>query len=75
LKIKGIGRWTVENYLLFALGRKDMFPIADIGIQNALKVLYKFEHKPSIEFLEAQKQKYSPYGSYAAFYLWRSIEN
>ncbi|MDF2947256.1 MAG: DNA-3-methyladenine glycosylase 2 family protein [Bacillales bacterium] len=75
IQIKGIGRWTVENYLMFALGRQDMFPVADIGIQNALKKLLKLETKPSKEILELHKQKYSPYGSYAAFYLWRSIEN
>ncbi|MDF2605978.1 MAG: DNA-3-methyladenine glycosylase [Bacillales bacterium] len=75
IRIKGIGRWTVENYLMFALGREDMFPVADIGIQNALKKLLRLDQKPSSELLELHKQKYSPYGSYAAFYLWRSIEN
>jgi DNA-3-methyladenine glycosylase II len=73
-KIRGIGRWTVENFLLFALGRPNFFPLADIGIQNGLKKLYQLEKKPTFEEMERYKQDWEPYLSYASFYLWRSIE-
>ncbi|MGG1676335.1 DNA-3-methyladenine glycosylase family protein [Neobacillus sp. NRS-1170] len=73
-KIRGIGRWTVENFLLFALGRPNLFPLADIGIQNGLKKLYQLEKKPTFEEMGRYKQGWEPYLSYASFYLWRSIE-
>jgi DNA-3-methyladenine glycosylase II len=73
-KIRGIGPWTAENYLLSALGRPNLFPKADIGIQNAVKKLYGMEKKPTIEELEELSIPWHPYLSYASLYLWRSIE-
>lgn len=74
MKIRGVGRWSVENFLLFGLGRPNLFPLADIGIQNAIKKLYQLEKKPSYEEMEQYKQGWEPYLSYASLYLWRSIE-
>ncbi|MEH7301512.1 DNA-3-methyladenine glycosylase family protein [Neobacillus drentensis] len=72
--IRGVGKWTVENFLLFGMGRPNLFPMADIGIQNALKKLYKLEIKPTFEEMEHYKQGWEPYLSYASLYLWRSLE-
>ncbi|MEH7388066.1 DNA-3-methyladenine glycosylase [Bacillus sp. JJ1521] len=74
VKIRGIGKWTAENYLLFALGRPNLFPMADIGIQNAIKKLYNHEKKPTYEEMEEYSKPWEPYLSYASLYLWRSIE-
>lgn len=74
IKIRGIGRWTAENFLLFGLGRPNLFPKADIGIQNALKQLYGLPQKPTQEEMETYSTKWAPYLSYASLYLWRSIE-
>ncbi|MFJ7830673.1 DNA-3-methyladenine glycosylase family protein [Peribacillus sp. NPDC097197] len=74
IKIRGIGRWTAENFLLFGLGRPNLFPKADIGIQNALKQLYGLPQKPTHEEMETYSVKWAPYLSYASLYLWRSIE-
>lgn len=74
IKIRGIGRWTVENFLLFGLGRPNLFPKADIGIQNAINKLYKLEQKPTQEEMETYSKNWSPYLSYASLYLWRSVE-
>ena len=74
IKIRGVGPWTIQNFLLFGLGRQNLFPTADIGIQNALKKLYKLEQKPTQEEMERFKQGWEPYLSYASLYLWRSIE-
>lgn len=74
IKIRGIGAWTIENVLLFGLGRPNLFPMADIGIQNAIKKLYGLEKKPTMEEMEKYKQDWDPYLSYASLYLWRSIE-
>jgi DNA-3-methyladenine glycosylase II len=73
-KIRGIGPWTAQSYLLFGLGRPNLFPMADIGIQNALKRLYKMDRKPTQEELEQFSSPWHPYLSYASLYLWRSIE-
>jgi DNA-3-methyladenine glycosylase II len=74
IKFKGIGPWTIQNVLMFGYGRDNLFPATDIGIQNALKKLYKLERKPSLDEIEQYKKPWEPYLSYASLYLWRSIE-
>ncbi|COQ72983.1 DNA-3-methyladenine glycosylase [Streptococcus pneumoniae] len=74
LPIRGIGAWTVQNFLMFGLGRKNMFPKADIGIQRAVQGIFQLDDKPDDAFLEKLKQECEPYCSYAALYLWKSIE-
>jgi DNA-3-methyladenine glycosylase II len=74
VKLRGVGPWTVQNFLMFGLGRPNLFPIADIGIQNALKKLYNLDRKPTEEEMENFKLGWDPYLSYASLYLWRSIE-
>ncbi|KPB06170.1 DNA-3-methyladenine glycosylase family protein [Bacillus sp. CHD6a] len=74
VKIRGIGPWTVQNLLLFGLGRPNLFPIADIGIQNALKKLKGLDQKPTVLQMQEWAKDWEPYLSYASLYLWRSIE-
>lgn len=74
IKIRGVGPWTIENFLMFALGRPNMFPMGDIGIQNALKKYFNLEQKPTLPEMEQYKEPWNPYLSYASLYLWRSIE-
>lgn len=74
VKIRGIGPWTAQNFLMFGLGRPNLFPPADIGIQNAIKKLFHLEKKPTYEEMENFSQGWHPYLSYASLYLWRSIE-
>lgn len=74
IKIRGVGRWTAENWLMFGLGREDQFPKADIGIQNAVKKFLAMDQKPTKEVLEEISQEWYPYRSYASLTLWRSIE-
>lgn len=74
VKVRGIGPWTAENWLMFGLGRENLFPKADIGIQNALKVYYGLDKKPSYEQMETWSKGWEPYLSYASLTLWRSIE-
>ncbi|WP_409253162.1 DNA-3-methyladenine glycosylase family protein [Bacillus sp. SCS-153A] len=75
VKLRGIGPWTAENFLMFALGRQNLFPKTDIGIQNALKKLYEMDRKPTLAEIEEMSATWAPYLSYASLYLWRSIEN
>ena len=72
-KIKGVGRWTVEMLLMFALGREDIFAIDDWGIQNAIIKLYKLDRADKKKFKEDLlriSEKWSPYRTYACLHLW-----
>ncbi|PUB17961.1 DNA-3-methyladenine glycosylase [Paenisporosarcina sp. OV554] len=74
VKYRGIGPWTAGSFLLFGLGRPNLFPLADIGLQNALKKLWTTTDKPKAEEISSHFPQWSPYLSYASLYLWRSIE-
>jgi DNA-3-methyladenine glycosylase II len=77
-QIKGVGRWTVEMLLMFALGREDVFATDDLGIQNAMIGLYKLDRTDKKKFKEDMlriSQKWSPYRTYACMYLWRWKDN
>lgn len=72
-KVKGIGRWTAEMFLMFALGREDIFSHSDLGLKNAIKRVYMIkEYK--IEEAEKIVIKWSPYRTIAARILWRSLK-
>jgi DNA-3-methyladenine glycosylase II len=76
--IKGVGRWTVEMLLMFALGREDVFAIDDLGIQNAMQRLYKLDNrnkKKLKENLIRISEKWSPYRTYACIHLWKWKDN
>lgn len=73
-KIRGIGPWTAQNFLLFALGRNNVFPATDIGIQRAAQNILQLEQKPSLEEMKIFSAAWKPYLSFATLYLWRSIE-
>ena len=74
-KIKGIGRWTAEMFLMFSLGRPDIFSYGDLGLQNAIKKIYNLNSKPSIEQMEKLSRKWIPFRTYAARILWLSLAN
>lgn len=77
-QIKGVGRWTVEMLLMFALGREDVFAIDDLGIQNAMIKLYKLDRgdkKKLKEELLHISDKWSPYRTYACVHLWSWKDN
>jgi DNA-3-methyladenine glycosylase II len=72
-QIKGVGRWTVEMLLMFTLGRPDVFPLNDLGIQNAMIKLYKIKAENKKELREKMQKlaaKWSPYRTYACIHLW-----
>lgn len=71
---RGIGPWTAQSFLMSGLGRQNQFPVADVGLQNALKNLWQTDQKPTREEIEARFSDWTPYLSYAALYLWRSVE-
>ncbi|MGK2861244.1 MAG: DNA-3-methyladenine glycosylase family protein [Chitinophagaceae bacterium] len=77
-QIKGVGRWTVEMLLMFALGREDVFAIDDWGIQNAMIKLYQLNRDDKKKFKENLlriSEKWSPYRTYACKHLWEWKDN
>lgn len=77
-EIKGVGRWTVEMLLMFALGREDVFAVDDLGIQNAMAHLYKLDKTDKKQLREKMLKvsaKWSPYRTYACVHLWRWKDN
>ena len=77
-QIKGVGRWTTEMLLMFALGREDVFAVDDLGIQNAMINLYKLDNsdkKQLREDLLRISKKWSPYRTYACLHLWQWKDN
>jgi DNA-3-methyladenine glycosylase II len=74
IKVRGIGPWTVQNLLLAGLGRPNLFPKTDIGIQKAIQKHFNLEKKPTSEEMDQYSKQWAPYLSYATLYLWRSIE-
>lgn len=73
-EIKGVGRWTAEMIMMFALGREDVFAVDDLGIQMAVKNLYrlKINETPKLKKkMLAISQQWSPYRTFACMYLWR----
>lgn len=76
-QIKGVGRWTVEMLLMFALERPDVFPIDDLGIQNAMKRHYALEETGKALKLKIQEiaDNWRPYRTIASKYLWQSLDN
>jgi DNA-3-methyladenine glycosylase II len=72
IQIRGIGRWTAEMVLIFALQRPDVFSIDDLGVRNAITKLYGITDRKEMVALAEQ---WKPHRSYACWYLWRSLAN
>jgi DNA-3-methyladenine glycosylase II len=74
-RVKGIGVWTAQMFLMFALKRPDVLPVADLGIRSAMKRAYGLEELPKPAEMEKIAAAWKPYTSVACWYLWRSLEN
>jgi len=75
VQVKGIGRWTVQMFLMFRLGRPDVLPELDLGVQNAIQRAYGLKKRPTPKDVLVIGEKWRPYASIASWYLWRSLEN
>jgi DNA-3-methyladenine glycosylase II len=74
-KVKGIGRWSAEMFLMFRLHRPDVLPVDDLGILNAVKNVYRLRKRPTAERVRKIGEAWKPYRSVACWYLWRSLDN
>lgn len=74
-KVKGIGRWTAEMFLMSALGRPDIFSLGDLGLKTAIKKLYGYKQLPSDRTILRHSRLWSPHRTTAARLLWASLDN
>lgn len=72
--VRGIGRWTAEMFLMFSLGRLDVFPVDDLGVRNAMLRLYDMDPSASHSDFRSIAELWQPYASIASWYCWRSLE-
>jgi DNA-3-methyladenine glycosylase II len=72
--VRGIGAWTVEMFLIFNLGRPDVLPIHDLGVQKGWSVAYGKKHMPKPKELLAFGERWRPYRTVASWYMWRAFE-
>jgi len=74
-KIKGIGQWTVDMFLMFTLHRTDILPYKDLGIQKGIMIILNMKNLPSIKEMENCSRKWRPYRTIACWYLWRMVDD
>jgi len=73
-QIKGIGRWSVEMFLMFGLGRLDVLPIHDYGVRNGFAIVYRKRELPTPAQLLKHGERWRPHRTTAAWYLWRAVD-
>lgn len=74
IQVRGIGRWTAQMFLMFTLGRLDVFPTADLGIQKAIQQLYGYKKLPAERTMQRHGNRWKPYRTLASWYLWRLVD-
>ncbi len=74
IQVKGIGVWTAQMFLIFSLGRLDVFPHDDLGVRIAIRNLYGLDDLPDKETSHRIATPWRPYASVASWYCWRSLE-
>jgi len=72
--VKGIGVWTVQMFLIFALRRPNVLPVADLGVRAAMKRAYELPELPTPDEMRRIAESWHPYCSIASWYLWRSLD-
>ena len=75
VQVKGIGKWTAQMFLMFRLGRPDVLPDLDLGIQNAIQRAYGLKTRPTPKDVLKMGERWHPHATMASWYLWRSLEN
>lgn len=73
-ELNGVGRWTVEMFLIFNLARPDVLPVHDLGVRRGFQIAYGKRKMPEPEQLEKFGQRWKPYRTLAARYLWRAVD-
>ena len=75
ITIKGIGPWTIDMFLMFTLGREDVLPVRDLGIQKGFQKALRLKNLPSEERMKKIASKWRPYRTIACWYLWAIVDD
>lgn len=75
ITIKGVGRWSTEMLLMFTLGREDVLPVDDMGVQEGMKRFFDLDHRPKKKEMEELAEPWRPYRSIGSWYMWRVLES
>lgn len=75
VKVKGIGPWTAEMFLIFSLGRDDVFSYGDLGLRNAIRNIYRLKKHPTLAQAKKITDAWRPHRSLGSRYLWASLRN
>lgn len=73
-KVRGIGRWTAEMFLIFSLGRQDVLPVGDLGLRKGVQRLHGLPELPKDKQIEEIAERWRPYRTVATWYLWKSLK-
>lgn len=73
--VRGIGRWTAEMFLIFSLGRLDVFPVGDAGVRSAMRRIYGLDDDCEMIDYEKRAKRWQPYASVASWYCWRALDS
>lgn len=73
-RVRGIGRWTAEMFLMFQLGRLDVWPTGDLGVRKGYALAWRHPVLPGPKALEELGERFRPYRSVAAWYCWRAVD-
>ncbi|MBX3734276.1 MAG: DNA-3-methyladenine glycosylase 2 family protein [Verrucomicrobiae bacterium] len=71
---RGVGRWTVEMFLMFGLARPDVLPVDDFGVRNGFRIAYGRPEMPAPDALAAHAERWRPHRTTASWYLWRAAD-
>jgi 3-methyladenine DNA glycosylase/8-oxoguanine DNA glycosylase len=74
IRVRGVGRWTVEMLLIFDLGRPDVLPLDDLGIQKGFRNLYAMKKLPAARTMNRRGRHWQPFRSVASWYLWKAAD-
>jgi DNA-3-methyladenine glycosylase II len=74
VQVRGIGEWSVQMFLMFRLGRPDVLPTRDLGIQKGFQHVYGLEDTPKPQAILEHGERWRPYRSIASWYLWRAVD-
>jgi len=74
IQVKGIGRWSAQMFMMFRLGRPDILPDLDLGVQKGIQKAYRMRKLPTPKQVLERGRKWAPYRTVGAWYMWRILE-
>lgn len=74
IRVKGIGRWTADMFLMFFLNREDVLPTGDLGIQKGFQKIFRMKKLPTEAEMLKRAERWQPYRTVASWYLWRVVD-